>query len=44
MERKIECLVTNKELMEDIIVLAIDNSLIPKQLYNLEYDDEPWRF
>ena len=39
MEKKIECLVTNKELMEDILVLAIDNGLIPKQLYNLEYDE-----
>ena len=39
MEKRIECVVTNKELMEDILVLAIDNGLIPKQLYNLEYDE-----
>lgn len=39
MEKKIECLVTNKELMEDILVLAIDNGLIPRQYYNLEYDE-----
>ena len=39
MEKRIECTVTSKELMEDILVLAIDNGLICKQLYNLDFDD-----
>ena len=39
MEKRIECVITNKQLMEDILVLAIDNELIPRQLYNLEYDE-----
>lgn len=39
MERKIECMVLNEKLMEEILVLAIDNNFIPKQYYNLNFND-----